>query len=287
MLNNEFQNHLSVLLDQPIQYILPVSGGDISMAYRVETKDTAFFLKVNQGQNALHMFQTEKSGLETIAQTKSISTPKIIACETFKTQTFILMEFIESKRPNAEDFGRFGKALAVLHQNTSENFGFRDNNFIGSLPQSNKPTNSWVNFYINERLKPQFDLAKRHGLLTNEETPAIHHMEKSLEPLFKDVKPSLLHGDLWSGNYLITKDGLPYLIDPAVYYGHSEVDIAMTQLFGGFSDGFYEAYYSVHPKDSKTASRIEIYQLYYLLVHLNLFGSSYYGSFIKILKKYF
>ena len=286
-MNPELQNHLNSIIDQPIQNIIPVSGGDISLAYKILTKAKTYFLKVNRNKEALTMFQKEKRGLETIALTKTISTPKVYACDTFKSETFILMEYIESKGPNTEEFNRFGKALAGLHQITAENFGFQEDNFIGSLPQSNTQNNSWVDFYTKERLLPQLELAKQQCLLSENECPSEHIIKEKLEDLFYNVKPSLLHGDLWSGNYLISKEGIPYLIDPAVYYGHNEVDIAMSKLFGGFGEDFYKAYYNVYPNDSKTASRIEIYQLYYVLAHLNLFGKSYYISVIQILKKFF
>ena len=285
-MNAELQNHLSFIIEKPIQNVFPISGGDISLAYKVQTKAKTYFLKVNR-KDATSMFQKEKRGLETIAFTKTISTPKVYACDTFKSEAFILMEYIESKHPNAQDYIRFGKALATLHQNSAENFGFQEDNFIGSLPQSNTQNNSWVDFYTKERLLPQLELAKQQGLLSENQCPSEYIIKEKLEDLFYNVKPSLLHGDLWSGNYLISKKGIPYLIDPAVYYGHNEVDIAMSKLFGGFGEDFYKAYYNVYTNDSKTASRIEIYQLYYLLVHLNLFGKSYYSSVTQILRKFF
>lgn len=286
-MNTELQNHISFLINQPIKNIFPVSGGDISWAYKVETEAKTYFLKVNRSKNALPMFTKEKSGLETIASSKTISTPKVYACDTFKSEAFLLMEYIEGKRPNSEDFIRFGKELAALHQITSEHFGFQKDNFIGSLPQSNTQNNSWVDFYSKERLIPQLELAKKHNLLSENECPSEDIIKRKLQDLFYNVKPSLLHGDLWNGNYLISKSGIPYLIDPAVYYGHNEVDIAMSMLFGGFGDDFYKSYNNIYPIDSKRASRIEIYQLYYLLAHLNLFGRSYYNSVIQILKKFF
>ena len=286
-MNTKFQDHISTLLNQPILSIYPVSGGDISLAYRVKTEAKTYFLKVNRGKDALTMFQTEKRGLEAIAQTQTISVPMVYACDDFENEAFLLMEYIESKRPNAEDFSRFGKALAELHQHTAENFGLDFNNFIGSLPQNNKQYSSWTNFYVEERLLPQLQLAKQNHLLSDNECPSEKIITERLENLFLNVKPSLLHGDLWSGNYLIAKDGTPYFIDPATYYGHHEVDIAMSKLFGGFGEDFYKAYYNILTADTKTSSRLEIYQLYYLLVHLNLFGKSYYSSVFRILKKYF
>ena len=174
-----------------------------------------------------------------------------------------------------------------MHQHTSDTFGLDQDNFIGRLPQRNTRHKNWTDFYTYERLWPQLELAKRKGLLKDNEYPKSEHIKNQLNYLFENVKPTLLHGDLWSGNYLISKDGTPYLIDPAAYFGHHEIDIAMSKLFGGFGDTFYSAYLNHVPTDKFTSARIEIYQLYYLLVHLNMFGNSYYGSVISILKTYF
>lgn len=283
---NDLKFHLSTFLNETITNLSPVSGGDISQAYRIDTANSSYFLKLNNLE-ALNMFQTEAYGLELIAKTNTIKTPKVLVFDNFENSAFLLMEFIESKTPSSEDFKTLGEQLAALHKCTSKHFGLDQNNFIGSLNQSNIYHSNWINFYIEERLLPQLQLAKEKGLLNSNKTPSVQQMETSLKRLFENVKPSLLHGDLWSGNYLISKDGEPYLIDPAVYYGHSEVDIAMSKLFGGFSNEFYNSYYDVLPTDSYTNKRIEIYQLYYLLVHLNLFGSSYCASVKNILKKHF
>ncbi len=233
------------------------------------------------------MFQSEAYGLQWIHETNTIKTPKVLACDTFEDTAFLLMEFIESKPPLTKDFKNLGLQLAELHKCTSKDFGLHQDNFIGNLAQSNTQHKTWLDFYMHERLAPQLELAKQKHLLTNGECPPIHKIEDSLKSLFTDIKPVLLHGDLWSGNYLISKDGTPYLIDPAVYYGHREVDIAMSKLFGGFDISFYNAYESNFKRDENTSARIEIYQLYYLLVHLNLFGRSYHGSVVSFLKKYF
>jgi fructosamine-3-kinase len=180
-----------------------------------------------------------------------------------------------------------GKQLANLHLNKSKTFGFNTDNFIGTLTQSNTTHQNWVDFYIEERLAPQLKIAVQKQLLSTVEVPETNTMKLKTTAFFKDVEPSLLHGDLWSGNYLIATNGTPYLIDPASYYGHSEVDIAMSLLFGGFGSSFYEAYHAVIHEETHTKARIELYQLYYLLVHLNLFGSSYYHSVKRIINKYF
>ena len=287
MVSQEFIDYLSNLLGLKISNIQSVSGGDISSAYVLSAGSEKLFLKINSKPDALDMFLSEETGLKTIAKTNTIAVPKVLACDSIKDQSFILMEHIESKSPNSKDLELFGSQLAKLHQITSDKFGFDSDNFIGSLHQSNKTHKNWNDFYIEERLIPQLILAKSNGLLNNPEIPENQKLKEVCSSYFKDVKPSLLHGDLWSGNYLISKNGIPYLIDPSTYYGHNEIDIAMSKLFGGFGDSFYQSYHNVIPQDELTRSRIELYQLYYLLVHLNLFGRSYYSSVKSILNTYF
>jgi fructosamine-3-kinase len=282
-----FQNHISSLLNEDILKVIPISGGDISKCFKIQTQKNSYFIKANRSQNALTMFQAEAFSLDLIRNTNTIKTPEVLFCDTFQEYSFLILEYIESKSPSSLDFENLGIKLAELNQNTSDTFGLKQDNFIGSLFQSNKTSSSWFEFYTNQRLLPQLQLAKQKGLLSNNECPSEKIISEKLESLFLDVKPSLLHGDLWSGNYLISKDGTPYLIDPAIYYGHYEVDMAMSKLFGGFGESFYRAHSKYFPVTQKTSSRIEIYQLYYLMVHLNLFGKSYYDSVKSILKKNF
>lgn len=287
MLSKNFINHISSVLEESISKVQSVSGGDISKTYLLETPQQKYFLKVNSNNNALHMFNAEKTGLETIGNTNTIATPKVFASGIFQNEAFLILEYIASKSPKSKDFENLGHQLAALHKYQSSDFGFFDDNFIGSLPQHNNKNTNWEKFYISQRLLPQIELALSKKLLEQNDVPDTKTMHKVCKDLFKEVSPSLLHGDLWSGNYLISSDGKPYLIDPAVYYGHSEVDIAMSKLFGGFGTSFYEAYHVSFPKTQEFDARIELYQLYYLLVHLNLFGKSYYNSVKQIFKSYF
>jgi protein-ribulosamine 3-kinase len=287
MLSKEFLNHISNVLEESISKVKSVSGGDISKTYLIETSQQKYFLKVNSNNNALHMFNAEKTGLETIISTNTIATPKVIASGIFQKDAFLILEYLASKPPNNKDFENLGHQLAALHKHQSIDFGFIDDNYIGSLPQHNNIHNNWAKFYISQRLLPQIELALSKKLLEQKDVPNTEMMHKVCNDLFKQVTTSLLHGDLWSGNYLITTKGKPYLIDPAVYYGHSEVDIAMSKLFGGFGTSFYEAYHGTFPKTQEFDARIELYQLYYLLVHLNLFGRSYYNSVKRIFNSYF
>lgn len=287
MLSQGFLEHLSNLIGSKVEHVQSVSGSDISSAYLIETSKEKCFLKVNSNSTALEMFLSEAKALKTIANTSTIATPKVIVCDSFDEKHFLLLEYIEAKSPNSNDLKLFGNQLTQLHQVTSDEFGFDSNNFIGSLNQSNKKHYNWNVFYIEERLFPQFQLAKSKGLLNEKEIPNKDKLKEICFPFFNNVKPSLLHGDLWSGNYLISTSGKPYLIDPALYFGHNEVDIAMSKLFGGFGQSFYKSYHNNLPKDALTEDRFQLYQLYYLLVHLNLFGSSYYSSVKQILRNYF
>lgn len=265
-----------------------ISGGDISQAYLLETKSERFFCKVNEAARAYKMFLAEKAGLEAVAKTKTIAAPKVLLCDELEAGGFLLMEYIEPKSASSKDMELLGHQLANLHKNsTADQFGWETDNFIGSLPQSNKKHPAWIDFYVHERLLPQLRMAHDSGRLQESEIPSEEILLKTCAQLFPETKPALLHGDLWGGNYLISKNGAPYLIDPAVYHGHHEVDLAMTRLFGGFSTSFYDSYSERLPKIEGEKERIDIYQLYYLLVHLNLFGKSYYGQVKNILAKYF
>ena len=284
---NSLINHISHLLSENIYAYKSHSGGDISSAYLLQTSAKKYFLKVNEKPFALEMFRAEQQSLQVIENTGTIAVPRVHFVNEHSGKSFILMDFIESKRPDASDFQRLGVQLANLHQCTQSDFGFPTDNFIGNLPQHNQPRANWAEFYGLERILPQLQLALKNQLLSPFEIPTKEKAVAVFTDIFGNATPSLLHGDLWSGNFLIAADGAPYLIDPAAYYGHSAVDIAMSRLFGGFGASFYDAYHKIIPKAENYAQHIELYQLYYLLVHLNLFGSGYYSGVSSILKRYF
>lgn len=288
MISSSFNSHLEHVIGCTINKIEPVSGGDISSAFCIHTSTNRFFCKTNQSENASKMFMSEQLGLAELSNTKTIKVPKVYLSGLHKGISFILMEFIEGKSPSNTEMELFGHQLAELHNyNCGTSFGWQQDNFIGSLNQSNKNHQNWTQFYVSERLLPQLKLARNKELLQSNEIPKDEVLLQMCENLSSKIKPSLLHGDLWSGNYLIKHDGTLYLIDPAVYMGHNEIDLAMTHLFGGFSSIFYKAYEEVIPNKTQINERKDIYQLYYLLVHLNLFGSSYYTAVKQILKRYF
>ena len=284
------RNYLSYIADTLSEEIVsarPLTGGDISSAYLLKTGERTYFLKVNNKPFAEEMFRAEHKGLQAIADTRTIAVPHVHLVDSYEGNSFLLMDFIVSKRPDSADYQRLGAEVAQLHQCTLDDFGFSDDNFIGSLPQSNRPHSTWASFYWAERILPQLQRAVGENLLSRKEIPAENKAISRFSDCFGEVKASLLHGDLWGGNYLITKEGTPYLIDPALYYGHAMVDISMSHLFGGFGTEYYDAYHEIIPKPANYAEQMELYQLYYLLVHLNLFGSGYHSSVSSILKRYF
>ena len=286
-MNKKLVAHIESLIGEDIKQCFSVSGGDIAEAFRIVTKSNVFFCKFHSSEHAFQMFQSEKDGLHAIRATKTVKAPEVYYCEPWEKGAILIMEFVEAGRSSDAGMAALGRQLAQLHLLESSSFGWNRDNFIGSLPQSNRRNSSWSDFYVSERLQPQLELSVKRGLLSNTELPPAGTMLTVMEELCGEVKPSLLHGDLWGGNYLISGDGTPYLVDPAVYEGHSEVDIAMSMLFGGFGNRFYSAYEELLPSDGRTQDRIKLYQLYYLLVHLNLFGVSYYSGVKAIIKSYF
>ena len=286
-LSNNLSQHLQSVLDCPIESSSRLSGGDISDAFFLSCPAGNFFLKINTDPNATAMFLTEALGLKRMASIGAIKTPEVITHGKIEHEAFLLMEFVKAKRPEDQDFARLGHQLAALHKSTSDLYGLDFDNFIGSLDQSNTNHRSWSEFYVGQRLLPQLKLAVQRGGLDINEIPSESRMLNVMDKETAQVEAGFLHGDLWSGNYLIGEDGTPYLIDPAIYYGHNEVDIAMTRLFGGFEPAFYSSYRELIPKPDNEQTLHELYQLYYLLVHLNLFGRSYYRSVHNILLRYF
>lgn len=271
----------------PIHHFSSVGGGDISRAYHLNTASGQYFIKIHKAPDALRMFQVEKLGLESIADTGVIKTPRVFIVDWWNSLSFCVMDFIESKTPDHKDFQQLGVQLARLHRIRQSQYGWDQDNFIGTLEQSNKPHPDWPDFYVQERLHPQILLAQKNGFFTSDDVPVIRQMQRTCRMYLNAEYPSLIHGDLWGGNFLIGTDGTPYLIDPASYYGHYGVDIAMSQLFGGFDLAFYNAYYKESDNPPITQAQTDLYQLYYLLVHLNLFGRSYYSAVKKLIQKYF
>lgn len=272
----------------------PVAGGDINAAYRLELADgTYIFMKSNTKKN-LSFFTAEAAGLEAIARTGAVGTPRLLCSGTDESKggfSFLLMEWIGGGSRLACYWETFAHQLAMMHQAPAEEFvfggryGFYQDNYIGAGPQVNMARDSWVAFFRDCRLEPQFKRAGQY-LGTADQKKAAWLLEHLDDFLVEPAKPSLLHGDLWSGNVITGNDGKAWLIDSAVYVGHAEADIAMTELFGGFSREFYEAYRETGLLQPDYERRRDLYNLYHLLNHLNLFGRSYLSSVRRIVDEY-
>lgn len=232
------------------------------------------------------MFDAEHQGLELLRSNCALHVPQVITTGLIEDQAFLLMEFIEDGKPQCEFWEFFGTQLANMHRKSASFFGLDHHNYIGSLVQKNNPHSTWASFYAEERLLQQAEDARNSGLLSGEEMSAIEKICAKLGDWMPPEAPSLLHGDLWSGNYLCSAKSLPVLIDPAVYYGHREMDLAMTRLFGGFPEEFYRAYSSSFPLITGFEERLSLFQLYPLLVHLNLFGRSYASSVNAVIQRF-
>jgi|SRR5690606_14951415 fructosamine-3-kinase len=273
---------LSDRLGGPLTGEQPVYGGDINQAARFSVNGTRYFVKWSQ-QSPPAMFPAEADGLRRLGETGEIRVPAVIALGEADgaCPAYLVLEWIETDGARSHDatMEDFGARLAAMHRHTASQHGLEIDNFIGRLPQRNTPDPSWSAFYRDQRIRPQMEMARQRGLLPKRREDLLTRLMDRLPDLLDDaaIQPALLHGDLWGGNYLIDDQGEAVLIDPAVYYGHREMDLAMTALFGGFSRRFYEAYAAAYPLDPGYDERQPLYQLYYILAHLNLFGESYGG----------
>jgi fructosamine-3-kinase len=265
-----------------------VGGGCIHRAEIVELDDgRRLFVKSNTSAPA-GMFEAEAVGLAALGSLGAIRVPGNAWVGEGGGVRFLVMEAIEEGQAAGDFSRRFGSALAELHRaGRGEHFGFEADNYIGSTPQVNTWGEDWVEFFGNRRLGFQFALARRSGL----SDPTLDRLgDRLLARLgewldIPEEPPCLIHGDLWGGNYLVDAAGDPVLVDPAVYYGHREAELAMTRLFGGFDRDFYAAYEETWPLPTGTRERQQIYSLYHLLNHLNLFGSSYRSGCVDVLRE--
>lgn len=271
-----------------IKSFTSLSGGCISDAYKVTTIDgSAYFLKYNSATSN-DMFIKEANGLKELAKANAIKIPEALGFE----KDYILLEYIPTGNKKKNFFEDFGRSFAEMHKYSSNEFGFYEDNYIGSNPQKNIPDDKeksdWVRFYFNKRILFQYHLAEKLGNSTDALRKGISKLEDKIEDIIggSKEKPSLLHGDLWGGNYMVDENGNAVLIDPAVYYGHREADLGMTKLFGGFSSEFYRAYNETFPLEDGYDYRENIYKLYHVLNHLNLFGGGYYSQALSLIKYY-
>ncbi len=262
-----------------------LQGGSINMTVQMVTNEGKYFIKYNT-RNFEQMFETEAKGLELLRDTNVIHVPEVINWGRRDGQDYLVLENIEYTKPNLGYWENLGEKIAALHRNTDAQFGLHFNNYIGSLRQSNEQKTDWLTFFIEKRLNLQAGLAYYNELISKELYEKFQRFYKVLPDLLPTEIPSLLHGDLWTGNVITNSDGNPTLIDPAVYYGNREMEIAFTNLFGGFDKRFYDTYQEAFPMQPRFDLRVPIYNIYPLLVHVNLFGTSYLPPVIRTMNKY-
>ena len=288
MIGSALRGRVESLLGQSVRSFSRVTGGDINEAFELGLDDgRSVFLKTN-ARAPLNLFAAEARGLQFLRQARALRIPEVLAVSAAdEASPFLLLEFIRGAAPRPGFDEQLGRALARLHRFGAPSFGFDEPNFIGRLVQENQPLSSWAEFYRDQRLEPQLCAAEARGL-------APRTLRRKFEQLFSKLPeltgepedPARLHGDLWSGNLHVDEQGAPCLIDPAAYGGHREMDLAMMRLFGGFSERVFAAYAEEFPLSSGHPERVSLWQLYPLLVHLNLFGGSYLRAVEQALAAY-
>lgn len=282
MLHQDLKTHLETAFSIKIEGVSPLSGGDINDVFKLKCANRDYVAKLNKLHKFPGMFQKEANGLKALRDTGAIDVPEVLGFGDFKNQTYLLLEYKKTGEANASFWETFGAQMAALHKNSREDFGFQEDNFFGSLPQYNNAENTAASFFINQRLKPQFKMAVENGFEFNN----LDSFYKKAAEIIPNEKPALIHGDLWSGNYVINSQNKPCLIDPAVAYAPREMDFAMMQLFGGFNPRLFETYHEIFPLENEWKDRVKLWQLYYILGHVNLFGGHYYHSAKNIINSY-
>lgn len=289
MIPDPLRNHLQRELGVTIESVAPVSGGCIANACRLETDGSPLFLKYGDEEVA-RTFSGEAAGLRALDEAdSSLTVPTVI--DTAPTGDdrpgYLVMEWVHSGREGRDFWKTFGEGLVELHRTTADAYGFDQDNFIGELPQKNEWMEKWPAFFRAQRLEPQVAMARERGRWRSEWNEPLETLFRRLpEILPRSPDASVLHGDLWKGNFMVTAVGEPAIIDPAAYYGHREADLAMTELFGGFQDPFYSAYRSAWTLEPGYDRRRDIYNLYHLINHLNLFGGGYARSVERTLQPF-
>jgi len=252
-----------------------VGGGSISRCLRWNSDGGALFVKVGP-EASLEMFSAEADGLRKLAAASTLRVPEVLAVGTATGQAFLALAWIEFGGATSRTETALGAGLARLHRTIAPRYGWHRDNTIGATPQHNDWTDDWAQFFARQRLGYQLDLAERQGH-GGRLVDRGHRLCERLGAFLTGHRPqpSLLHGDLWGGNWAADASGEPVIFDPAVYYGDREADLAMTRLFGGFGRGFYQAYESEWPLSAGATQRVTLYNLYHVLNHLNLFGGGY------------
>lgn len=270
-----------------INEVSVLEGGCINTAAKINAASGDFFLKWNDA-GLIDMFETEARGLQLLRASQTIRVPEVYGSGKVEGKSFLLLEFLEPGPEDANYHTCMGEQLAALHLVNQPTFGLDHDNYIGRLPQSNLNHRDWLSFFKEERLRKQLTLTVSKAYASHDFIQRFETFLDKLNDLLPSSEPSLLHGDLWSGNVMAGAGGEACFFDPAVYYGAREMDLAMTRLFGGFDRLFYEAYHAVYPLPRDFEELADLYNLYPLMVHVNLFGpgSGYLNSVNKIVRRY-
>jgi len=284
-MNAALRRELETLLGEPIEAASSVGGGSIGRSYRVGLGSGQQLFVKCYDDAPQRLARCEAAGLEWLREPGTIGVARVRAVS--QQQPVLVLDWIEAGRPGPDFDEQLGRGLAELHLAGADGFGGSEDNFIGSLAQSNRRHPDWPSFYAQERLAPLIRRAVDAGALATDVALSADALLERLPEVCGPPEPAArLHGDLWSGNLMIDGRGDPVLVDPAVYGGHREIDLAMMRLFGGFSARAFAAYDERHPLSPDAAERVDLYQLYPLLVHVNLFGGGYVVSFQSALRRY-
>lgn len=286
MLQDVQRTFIENQLNQEIINATSLSGGDINDVFKIETDNETLVIKINDLKRFPEMLEKEFRALEFLQDASKAKYPNPIAHFSDEKSQYLAMKFVEEGSNSSKGQRLLGEHLADQHKCSNESFGWEEDNYIGSLPQPNSFKSTWGDFYAENRILYQAKLAFDSGIINKEVLKKAERFCTKIEELFPKESPALLHGDLWGGNYFIDKEGQPLFYDPAVYYGHREIDIAMTRLFGGFPPEFYESYNESFPLEKGWENRIQYGQLYPNLVHLNLFGVGYLGSVLEVVGRF-
>jgi fructosamine-3-kinase len=273
--------HIQSVTGRPFQGSdrVSIGGGCINQAFRVWDAQQSYFVKLNKAKQ-VSLFEAEALALQELSATQSIRVPRSICWGVAATQSYLVLEWINLD--GAPDWSAMGRQLAQLHRTSSQEFGWHRENVIGETPQPNPWTQDWAEFFAEHRIKYQLELAHRNGGRFSHAESLLNQIPQLLKN--HSPEPSLVHGDLWSGNAAFAQTG-PVVFDPAAYYGDREVDLAMTGLFGGFPEAFYQGYQAAWPLNPGYQQRKALYNLYHVLNHFNLFGGGYASQADQMMKQ--
>lgn len=263
-----------------------LGGGDINQAFCINTEDKKYFLKVNNAERFPLMFEKESAGLLALKENSEFKIPNVIKYGTAGEKQFLLLEWIEPGAKKENFWNDFGSKLALMHKKEQASFGWSHDNFIGSVVQKNTKHTNWMDFYTECRILPLVEILANKHRFVKEDVKNAEGFCRKLSSIFPEEKPALLHGDLWSGNFITSSEGVSAIFDPAVYNGHREMDIGMTLLFGGFHEHFYNSYNEVYPLEKEWQQRVPFTQIYPLLVHAVMFSGGYVMQVKNLLKDF-